>query len=329
VHPNCGPAAARWRREETGVKALGSGGAAAWSKAAAASAILGMTALTCFAGRAEAQAPPAVGRPVDTAIDLQGAATAVSDDIHHFHAFVLAIITAITILILALLLWIIVRYNRKANPVPKKFTHNAFVEIVWTVVPVIILVLIAIKSFPLLSEEEHVPKAALTIKAIGNAWFWSYEYPDLGVTFDANVLTKAEADKQGKPYLLATDEAIVVPEKTIVKVLMTSNDVIHSWAVPSFGVKQDAIPGRINEGWFKVDTPGVYYGQCSELCGIKHGFMPIEVHVVPRPEFDAWVASKGGKLAASSAPAGAAPAPSTPAPATPAPSGAPAGKPAR
>jgi cytochrome c oxidase subunit 2 len=262
-----------------------------------AAAMLGAAA--SWAGAAFAQAPPAIGHPVDTAIDMQGAATSVSADIHHFHTFILIIITSITALVLALLLWIIVRYNRRANPTPKKFTHNMFVEVVWTVVPVLILVVIAIQSFPILSEEEHVPKSDLTIKAIGNTWFWSYEYPDLGVSIPAsNVLTKEQADAEHKPYLLSVDEPIVVPAKAVVKVIMTSNDVIHSWAVPSFGVKQDAIPGRLNEGWFKVDQPGVYYGQCSELCGIKHAFMPIEVHVVPKAEFDAWVISKGGKLTA-------------------------------
>ena len=300
-------AVAAW---ETGVKRAGSWGTSLFIKAAIA---LGGAA--SWAGAAFAQAPPAIGRPVDTAIDLQGAATSVSEDIHRFHNFILIIITAITALVLALLLWIIVRYNRRANPVPKKFTHNMVVEVLWTIVPVLILVVIAIQSFPILSEEEHVPKSDLTIKAIGNTWFWSYEYPDIGVTIPAsNVLTKDEADAQHKPYLLAVDEPIVVPEKTVVKVIMTSNDVIHSWAVPSFGVKQDAIPGRLNEGWFKVDQPGIYYGQCSELCGIKHAFMPIEVHVVTKDQFAAWVASKGGKLAAA-APDGAPAAPSGAAPA--------------
>lgn len=288
-----------------------------------------MAVMSAWANSAFAQAPPAIGHPVDTAIDLQGAATEVSAKIHHFHTFVLIIITAITAFVLALLLWIVIRYNRKSNPVPKKFTHNMLVEVIWTVVPVLILVTIAIQSFPILSEEEHVPKSELTIKAIGNTWFWSYDYPDLGVTFDANVLKKEDAEKAGKPYLLATDEAVVVPEKTIVKVIMTSTDVIHSWTVPSFGVKQDAIPGRLNEGWFKVDKPGIYYGQCSELCGIKHAFMPIEVHVVTKPEFEAWVASKGGKLATATPAEGAPAAPPAAEPAAPPAGGAPAANPAR
>jgi cytochrome c oxidase subunit 2 len=214
------------------------------------------------------------------------------------------------------------RYNKKANPEPRKFSHNTTVEIIWTVVPVLILVAIAIKSFPLLAEEEIPPKAALTIKATGNKWYWSYEYPDMGVSFDANVLSEPDAKKQNKPYLLAVDEPIYVPTGTIVQVLVSSNDVIHSWAMPSFGAKQDAIPGRVNHAWFNVDKPGVYYGQCSELCGLRHAFMPIEVHAVSPAEFEAWITSKGGKLStqsAAAAPAAVAPAPAAPAAASAAP----------
>jgi cytochrome c oxidase subunit 2 len=285
------------------------------------------------AGAAEAIPAPEVGHPVNGAIDLQGGATIVSHNIHDFHNFLLVIITVVTLVVMALLLWVMVRYNKAANPEPRKFSHNTTVEIIWTVVPVLILVAIAIKSFPLLAEEEIPPKAAITIKATGNKWYWSYEYPDLGVSFDSSVLTKADADKANKPYLLAVDEPIVVPTGTIVQVLVSSNDVIHSWAMPSFGAKQDAIPGRVNHAWFNVDKPGVYYGQCSELCGLRHAYMPIEVHAVSQAEFAAWISSKGGKFpsetaagepAAAEAPAApsAAPAPVAP-PAAP-PSAAPA-----
>jgi cytochrome c oxidase subunit 2 len=287
-----------------------------WKQIRSAS-LLGSAAALGWAGalgaaNADEIPAPAIGHPVDRAIDLQGAATAVSEEIHDFHRFLLWIITLTTLFVLALLLWVMVRYNSKANPVPKKFSHNTTIEIVWTVIPVLILVAIAIKSFPLLAKEEIPPQAELTIKAIGNKWYWSYEYPDLGISFDANVLKADEAAKEGKPYLLATDEAVVVPTGTIVKVLIVSNDVIHSWAMPSFGVKQDAIPGRVNQGWFNVKEPGVYYGQCSELCGLRHAFMPIEIHAVTKEQFKAWVASKGGSAAAS-APATTEPAPTTPA----------------
>jgi cytochrome c oxidase subunit 2 len=293
-----------------------------WASAAAASVGAMLGALGVFASNASAQIPdPVVGQPVNGAIDLQGPANEVSLEIHHFHSLVLVIITVITAVVLALLLWVMVRYNRKANPVPRKFTHNMTVEVLWTVVPVLILVAIAVQSFPLLAKEELAPKTEMTIKAIGNSWFWSYEYPDYNVSFDANVLTKDDATAAGKPYLLSTDEAVVLPENTRVKVLISSNDVINSWTIQSFGVKQDAIPGRVNQGWFDTGAPRVLYGQCSELCGIRHAYMPIEVHIVPKAEFEAWVASKGGTLATAAAPAEAAPA----APAVPAAPAAPGG----
>lgn len=279
----------------------------------AGTALAALAGMIAAAGSALAQIPsPQVGKPVDGAIDLQGGATVVSANIHSFHNFLLIIITATTAVVMLLLLWVMIRYNKKANPEPRKFHHNTMVEIVWTVVPVLILVMIAIRSFPLLAEEEIPPKAAITIKATGNKWYWSYEYPDLGVSFDANLLQEPDAKAANKPYLLATDEPIVVPTGTIVQVLVASNDVIHSWAMPSFGVKQDAVPGRVNHAWFNVDKPGVYYGQCSELCGLRHAFMPIEVHAVSPAEFEAWVSSKGGTFAAAAPAAGTPSAPSAP-----------------
>ena len=264
------------------------------------------TLIAGFSGAAQAQiANPAIGRPVDKAIDLQGSATAITDEIHDFHQFLLVIITVTTLFVLALLIWVMLRYNSKANPEPRKFSHNTLVEIIWTVVPVLILVAIAIKSFPLLAREEIPPQAELTIKATGNKWYWSYEYPDLGVSFDANLLPEPDAKAAGKTYLLAVDEPIVVPVGVNVKMLIASNDVIHAWTIPSFGIKQDAIPGRVNQGWFNVKEPGVYYGQCSELCGLRHAYMPIEVHAVTAEQFKAWVASKGGTVA-EAAPAAAA-----------------------
>jgi cytochrome c oxidase subunit 2 len=236
-------------------------------------------------------------QPVNGGIDFQPPASATKAEIIEFHNLLLVIITGITLLVLALLLWVMVRYNRRANPTPKRFTHNTLVEVVWTVIPVIILVGIAVQSFPILYREERPPPAELTIKAIGNSWFWQYEYPDQGVSITSNMLDDETATAEGRPRKLAVDEPIYVPINTNVQVLITSNDVIHSWAVPSFGVKDDAIPGRVNEAWFNVDRAGVYYGQCSELCGPRHAFMPIEVRAVTKPEFEAWVAKQGGTIA--------------------------------
>jgi cytochrome c oxidase subunit 2 len=228
-----------------------------------------------------------------------------------------------------------VRYNRRANPTPKKFTHNMLVEVIWTVVPVLILVAIAWRSFPLIYEQERIPEAELTLKVTGNSWRWDFEYPDLGVRITSNLLDEATAEAQDRPYLLATDAPLYVPVDTTVRVLVTSNDVIHAFAVPAFGIKEDAIQGRVNETWFNVDQAGVFYGQCSELCGINHAYMPVEIHAVSRAEFDQWVVAQGGALAAAepAAPAdGAAPATTpgeAPAATEPAAPAAPARQPAR
>ncbi|WP_395645518.1 cytochrome c oxidase subunit II [Terricaulis sp.] len=242
------------------------------------------------------------GIPVDGAIDFQRPATTVMTDIVAFHNFVLPIIVAISILVLVLLLWVIVRYNRAANPTPRKFTHNMLVEVIWTIVPVLILVVIAWKSFPLIYKEEQIPpQAQLQLKVTGNSWFWTYEYPQLGVNVTSQLLPEEDARAQGRPWLLATTAPLYVPVGEPVHVIITSNDVIHAFAVPAFGVKEDAIQGRVNDTWFQVDRPGVFYGQCSELCGQNHAFMPIEVRAVPRAEFDAWVAQQGGTVAAADA----------------------------
>jgi cytochrome c oxidase subunit 2 len=276
----------------------------------------------------------AVGAPTDRAVDLQPAATEIMREIVSFHNYLLPIITAITLLVLVLLLWVIVRYNRRSNPTPRKFTHNVAVEVIWTVVPVLILVAIAWRSFPLIYEQERVPEAELTLKVVGNSWRWDFEYPDLGVRITSNLLDQQEAEAQDRPYLLAVDTPLYVPVDTTVRVLVTSNDVIHSFAVPAFGIKEDAIQGRVNDTWFNVDTPGVFYGQCSELCGINHAYMPVEIHAVSRAEFDQWVVAQGGTLAQAETPAdatapGAAPS-ETPAGNPPAaPAAAPARQPAR
>ncbi len=278
-------------------------------------------ATAAFAG---GSAWAAVGQPVDGGIDLQPAATSIAHQIHDFHGFLLSIIVAISLLVLALLLWVIVRYNRRANATPRKFTHNILVEVIWTVLPVLILVAIAWKSFPLLYLQERVPPAELTLKVTGNSWFWNYEYPDLGVTIASNLMPEEDARAQGRPYLLATTEPLVVPVNTNVRILVTSNDVIHSFAMPAFGIKEDAIQGRVNDAWFNVERPGTYYGQCSELCGINHAYMPIEIRAVSREEFNAWVLAQGGSFASAEQPAAGAttptesPAPTGEAPAAPA-----------
>jgi len=259
-----------------------------------------------FAGAAHATLLQ--GQPTPEGVHLQPAATDIMRDIISFHDFLLWIIVAITIFVAALLVWVMVRYNRHVNPTPKKFTHNMLVEVIWTVVPVLILVVIAWRSFPLIYEQERIPEAELTLKVTGNSWFWNFEYPDAGVTIAANLLPEEDAEREGRPYLLATTEPLLVPINTNVRVLVTSNDVIHAFAVPAFGVKEDAIQGRVNETWFNVDTPGTYYGQCSELCGVNHAYMPIEIRAVTREEFDAWIAARGGAFAsAEPAPAAATP----------------------
>jgi cytochrome c oxidase subunit 2 len=241
-----------------------------------------------------------VGQPTNGAIDLQPGVTPLRDDAIFFHnVILLPIITAITLLVLGLLLWCIVRYNKKANPVPARWSHNTPIEIIWTLVPVLILVVIAVFSFRLLFEYHDMPKPYMTIKATGYQWYWGYEYPDKKIPeFVSNILPEDKAKAAGKPYKLAATEPLVVPVNQVVRVLVTGADVIHAFAVPSFGIITDAVPGRVNETWFKVDKVGTYYGSCRELCGIDHAFMPIEVHVVSQPEFDAWVASKAPKAAA-------------------------------
>jgi cytochrome c oxidase subunit 2 len=262
-----------------------------------------------------------VGAPTPGGYDLQPAATGIMREIHDFHGFLLAIIVTVAAIVLGLLLWVIVRFNRHANPTPKKFTHNVLVEVIWTIIPVLILVGIAWKSFPLIYQEERVPaNAEYTLKVTGNSWRWDFEYPDLGVSFTSNLLPEEDARAQGRPYLLATDAPLYVPVGATVRVLVTSNDVIHAFAVPAFGVKEDAIQGRVNETWFRVDRPGVFYGQCSELCGLNHAYMPVEIHAVSLDEFNAWVAAQGGTVASSEP---AAPAPATEPAAQPAPAAAP------
>ena len=263
-------------------------------------------AMAAFWG-ASALAEDLLGQPTPGAIDLQPGVTPLRHDAVFFHnAILLPIITAITLLVLALLIWVMVRYNRRANPTPARWSHNTLIEVIWTLAPVLILVFIAIFSFKLLFAYHDMPKPDLTVKATGYQWYWGYEYPDQKISeFVSNMLPEDQAKAKNVPYRLAATEPLVVPVNKTVRVLVTGADVIHAFAVPSFGVIIDAIPGRVNETWFKAEKVGTYYGQCRELCGVDHAFMPIEVRVVTQPEFDAWVASKGGS-AAGAAPAAAA-----------------------
>ena len=233
-----------------------------------------------------------VGQPSPWELGLQDAASPVMADVIAFHNFLLWVITAITAFVLILLLIIIVRFNARANPTPSRTTHNALLEVIWTIVPVIILVAIAVPSFRLLFLQLDVPKPDLTVKATGKQWYWSYNYPDNG-NFEFDSLIVEDKDlKPGQPRLLTVDNEMVVPVNKVVHVLVTGADVIHSFAMPSFGIKIDAVPGRLNDTWFKATSEGLFHGQCSELCGKDHAFMPITVRVVNDADFAAWVATE-------------------------------------
>jgi cytochrome c oxidase subunit 2 len=237
-------------------------------------------------------------------IGLQDAGSPVMADVVGFHTFVLWIITAITVFVLALLIYVMVKFNAAANPVPSRTTHNTLVEVLWTVIPVVILVIIALPSFRILFFQLNTPPADLTIKATGVTWNWKYDYPDNGdFEFDSLMLQDKER-KAGQPRLLSVDNEMVVPVNKVIRVLVTGFDVIHSFTVPSFGIKIDAIPGRLNETWFKATKVGWYYGQCSELCGKDHAFMPIAVRVVTDAEFATWVEEAKKKFASNGTPAG-------------------------
>ena len=269
-------------------------------------------ALGALVALAPGLAVAAAGHATPGQIGFQDSVTPVMDEITTFHnGMLMWIITGIVLLVLVLLLIIIFRFNDKANPVPAKFTHNTLVEIIWTVLPVLILVVIAIPSFAILTDQEtmpdgarkylgtsifnfgsvDVPAPALSVKATGNQWYWTYEYPDLKAHYDSNILADDArlSTKPTEPRLLAVDHELVVPVNTTVRVQVTGSDVIHSFAVPSFGIKIDAVPGRLNETWFNARKVGIYYGQCSQLCGKDHAFMPIAVRVVTQDQYDAWV----------------------------------------
>ena len=221
-------------------------------------------------------------------LGLQPPVTPVAVQLNDFHNMLLVIITVIAVFVTLLLIYVFVKFNAKANPTPRTTTHNTLLEVLWTAIPILILVIIAIPSFKLLYYADSTKDAEMTIKAVGHQWYWSYEYPDNGdFTFDAAMLGDDEI-KDGQPRLLATDEAVVIPVNTNVRLLIAADDVIHAWAMPAFGIKLDGVPGRLNETWVRVEKEGTYYGQCSELCGTGHGFMPIMVKVDSKEAFAAW-----------------------------------------
>ena len=246
--------------------------------------------VAAFAGSAGAQ--ESIGKPTPDGLHFQPAVTELMRDIVWFDTFLHWISAEIVVFVCALLLICIVRYNKKANPVPARFTHNALIEVIWTGAPIVILLVIGAFSLPILFKQLNVPQADLTIQATGNQWYWSYAYPKEEIEFDSIMLTKDELPEYGfadDEFLLATDTSVVVPVGANVHLLVTGADVIHAWTIPAFGVKVDAIPGRMNELWFNADTIGTYFGQCSELCGKDHSYMPITVRVVSQEDYDAWV----------------------------------------
>ena len=236
-------------------------------------------------------------QPIDWQLGFQSAASKSMKDIVIFHDYMLLpIITAITVFVLFLVLYACVKFRASNNKVASQTSHNTMIEIAWTLVPCLILIVMAVPSFKVLYSQDKIPPAEVTVKAIGYQWYWGYEYPDENIIFDSYMIEEKDL-KPGQPRLLAVDNEVVVPVNKVVKVLITANDVLHAWALPSFGVKRDAVPGRINETWFKADRTGTFYGQCSELCGIKHAFMPITVRVVTEDEYKDWLLDAKEKFA--------------------------------
>ena len=230
-------------------------------------------------------------------LGFQPPATPVKDRLSAFHDELLIIITLITIFVLGLLVYVMWRFNQQRNPVPSRTSHNTVIEMLWTVVPVLILISIAIPSFKLMYYMDRVPNPEMTIKVTGHQWYWSYEYPDQGgLAFDSNIIPEDQL-KAGQKRLLDVDNPLVVPADTIIRVTVTGTDVIHSWFVPSFGVQEYAIVGRLNESWMKIEHPGTYYGQCNQICGVNHAFMPIKVEAIPKDAFQRWLVDAKAKFA--------------------------------
>ena len=243
---------------------------------------------------------PVIGKPIPNGINFQPPVTELARDIQWLDNVLLVIITLISIFVSALLVWVFIRYNRKANPTPSSTTHNTPIEILWTIVPVFILIGIGIISLPILLKQLRIPESDVVIKATGAQWYWSYDYPQHDFSFDSVMLEKEELEKFGysqDEYLLATDNPVVVPVNKNITVQVTASDVIHAWKIMSFGVHQDGVPGRLAELWFKPEKEGVYFGQCSELCGLNHSYMPIVVKVVSEEEYEAWLERSVEKFA--------------------------------
>jgi cytochrome c oxidase subunit 2 len=247
-----------------------------------------------------AAAGPAMALPFDWQTGFQSAASPVMDQIESFHTELFYIMVAICIFVAVLLIYIMVKFRATVNPIPSKVHHNTLLEVAWTLIPVIILVIIAIPSFKLLYYEAEIPTPDVHIKAIGKQWFWTYEYPgaDAGFSYDSLGLSDADDAKRGEPRLLGVDNIVEVPVNKVIEIETTGADVIHSWAIPQFGVKMDAVPGRLNHTWFKATQLGTFYGQCSELCGARHAYMPIEVKVVSDADYAAWLAASKKKFSA-------------------------------
>ena len=236
-------------------------------------------------------------QPKEWQLGFQDAASETMRDIVNFHNNLLSpIIVAISVFVLFLMVYTCIKFRASKNPNPSKRTHNFAVEVLWTLIPCLILVVMAVPSFKILYKQDTIPKSDITIKAVGYQWYWGYEYPDENVIFDS-YMVKEEDLKKNQPRLLTVDNEVVIPVNKVVKVLITANDVLHAWALPSFGIKRDAVPGRINETWFKAEKVGTYYGQCSELCGIQHAFMPIAVKVVTEEEYQEWLSEAKIKFA--------------------------------
>ena len=236
-------------------------------------------------------------QPKNWQLGFQDSASQGMTEIVSFHNnILLPVIIAITVFVLFLMIYTCIRFRESKNPDPSKTTHNVAVEVLWTLIPCLILIVMAVPSFKLLYKQDTIPKVDVTIKAVGYQWYWGYEYPDENIIFESYMIKEDEL-KENQPRLLTVDNEIVVPVNKVVKVLITANDVLHAWALPSFGVKRDAVPGRINETWFKAEKVGTYYGQCSELCGIQHAFMPITVRVVTDEEYAIWLAEAKMKFA--------------------------------
>jgi len=255
-----------------------------------------LATLVAFALASTASAQVA-GRPVERGIDFQEPVTPVAEMLVNFHhVFLLPIIVGIVLFVLVLMIYILFRFRESANPVPSKTSHNTWLEVVWTIAPVLLLLVIVVPSMRLLYFQDTIPPADMTIKATGDTWAWNYAYPDFDAQVEeyvSNMLDEDTANQLDVPYLLASDAPLVVPVDTTVKVLVTSNNNMHSFAMPSFGIKMDAVPGVVNETWFKVTKEGTYYGQCSEICGIKHAYMPIHIEVVSKQAFAQWVVNGG------------------------------------